>query len=43
MVVGTSVIVATVLREPEADPFASAVLDAPVKLMSAATRVELSL
>jgi ribonuclease VapC len=42
MVVDTSALVAILLREPEADGFAGCLVDAPVRLMSAVTRVELS-
>jgi ribonuclease VapC len=42
MVVDTSAIVAILLREPEADRFNQALADAPVRLLSAVTRVELS-
>jgi len=42
MVVDTSALVAILLREPEADRFNRAIADASVRLMSAATRVELS-
>jgi ribonuclease VapC len=42
MVVDTSALVAVLLREPEADRFNQALVDAPVRLLSAVTRVELS-
>src|SRR5260370_39222977 len=42
MVVDATSHVAILLREPEADAFARLLVDAPVRLMSAATRVELS-
>jgi ribonuclease VapC len=42
MVVDTSALVAVLLREPEADQFARSLVDAPVRLISALTRVELS-
>jgi ribonuclease VapC len=42
MVIDTSALVAILLRGPEIDEFASVIIDAPVKLMSAVTRVELS-
>lgn len=42
MVVDTSAVVAILLREPEADRFIRALADAPVRLLSAVTRVELS-
>jgi ribonuclease VapC len=42
MVVDTSALVAVLLREPEADDFSRAVVDAPLRLMSAVTRVELT-
>lgn len=42
MVVDTSALVAILLREPEADDFARAVVDAPLRLISAVTRVELT-
>lgn len=42
MVIDTSALVAILLREPEIDEFASVIIDAPVRLMSAVTRVELS-
>ena len=42
MVVDTSAVVAILLGEPEADEFAGALIDAPVRLMSAVTRVELT-
>jgi ribonuclease VapC len=42
MVVDTSAIVAILLREPEADQFIQIVANAPARLLSAVTRVELS-
>ncbi len=42
MVVDTSALVAVLLREPEADEFSVALSCAPVRLLSAVTRVELS-
>jgi ribonuclease VapC len=42
MVVDTSALVAILLGEPEADRFARALADAPVRLLSAVSRVELS-
>jgi len=42
MVVDTSALVAILLREPDADRFAGALGDAPVRLLSAVTRVELA-
>jgi ribonuclease VapC len=43
MVVDTSAIVAILLGEPDADRFARAIAAAPVRLLSAVNRVELSL
>jgi len=43
MVVDTSVLIAVLLREPDAAVFDRALADAPIRLMSAVTRVELSL
>lgn len=42
MVIDTSALVAILLREPDAERFASAVGEAAVRLVSAVTRVELS-
>jgi len=42
MVVDTSALIAMLLREPEAESLAGCLIDAPVRLMSAVTRVELS-
>jgi ribonuclease VapC len=42
MVIDTSALVAILLREPDAERFASALGEAPVRLLSAVTRVELS-
>ena len=42
MVVDTSALVAILLAEPDAERFARALGDAPVRLLSAVTRVELS-
>jgi ribonuclease VapC len=42
MVVDTSALVAVLLREPEADQFSQALANAPIRLLSAVTRVELS-
>lgn len=42
MVVDTSALIAILLREPEADLFGRALADAPVRLLSAVTRVELA-
>jgi ribonuclease VapC len=42
MVVDTSALVAILLREPDAGRFAAALGDAPVRLLSAVTRIELS-
>ena len=42
MVVDTSALVAVLLREPEADRFVRVLADAPIRLLSAVTRVELS-
>jgi ribonuclease VapC len=42
MVIDTSVLVAILLRDPDAERFARAVGDAPVRLLSAVNRVELS-
>jgi ribonuclease VapC len=42
MVVDTSAFAAVLLREPEADDFARLLVDAPLRLMSAVTRVELT-
>ncbi len=42
MVIDTSALVAILLREPDAERFASAVEGAAVRLVSAVTRVELS-
>ncbi len=42
MVIDTSAVVAILLREPEADRFSRALADAPIRLLSAVTRVELS-
>jgi ribonuclease VapC len=42
MVVDTSALVAILLGEPDAERFARALDDAPVRLLSAVTRVELS-
>jgi ribonuclease VapC len=42
MVVDTSALVAILLGEPEADRFARALADAPVRLLSVVSRVELS-
>ena len=43
MVIDTSALVAILLREPEASAFTDLLVDAQVRLMSAVTRVELSL
>ena len=43
MVIDTSAVVAILLREPDADVFENALADEPTRLMSAVTRVELSL
>ena len=43
MVVDTSALVAILLREPEAGQFERALADAPIRLLSAVSRVELSL
>jgi len=43
MVVDTSALVAILLREPDADRIDRTLADAPMRLMSAVTRVELSL
>jgi ribonuclease VapC len=43
MIVDTSAIVAILLGEPDADRFAAAIAGAPVRLLSAVNRVELSL
>jgi ribonuclease VapC len=42
MVVDPSAVVAILLREPEADLFTEVLADAPVRLLSAVSRVELS-
>lgn len=42
MVVDTSALVAILLAEPDADRFARALADAPVRLLSAVSQVELS-
>ena len=42
MVIDTSALVAILLREPDAERFANALGEAPVRLLSAVTRVELS-
>jgi ribonuclease VapC len=42
MVVDTSALVAILLREPDAERLAHALADAPVRLLSAVSRVELS-
>jgi ribonuclease VapC len=42
MVVDTSALVAILLREPEADRFGRSLSEAPVRLMSAVSRVELT-
>jgi ribonuclease VapC len=42
MVVDTSALIAILLREPDAGLFAYAIEEAPVRLLSAVTRVELS-
>jgi ribonuclease VapC len=42
MVIDTSALVAILLGEPDAECFASAVGDAPIRLISAVNRVELS-
>jgi len=42
MVVDTSALVAILLREPDANRFDRSLAEAPVRLMSAVTRVELS-
>ncbi len=42
MVVDTSALVAILLREPDADRFDRLLAEAPLRLMSAVTRVELS-
>ncbi len=42
MVLDTSAVVAILLREPDAERLARYLADAPVRLMSAVTRVELS-
>ena len=42
MVVDTSALVAILLGEPDAERFARALADAPVRLLSAVSRVELS-
>jgi ribonuclease VapC len=43
MVVDTSVLIAVLLREPDAALFDRALADAPIRLVSAVTRIELSL
>ena len=43
MVIDTSALVAILLREPGADRFERCIADAPVRLISAVNRVELSL
>ena len=43
MVADTSALVAVLLREPDAARFDRALADAPIQLISAVTRVELSL
>jgi ribonuclease VapC len=43
MVVDTSALIVVLLREPDAAWFDRALADAPIRLMSAVTRVELSL
>jgi len=43
MVVDTSALVAILLREPDAEIYAKALEDAPLRLLSAVSRVELSL
>jgi ribonuclease VapC len=43
MVIDTSALVAILLREPEASLFETAIAAAPVRLMSAVSRVELSI
>ena len=42
MVIDTSALVAILLREPDAETYAKAMEDAPLRLLSAVTRVELS-
>ncbi len=42
MVIDTSALVAILLREPDAEGYAKAMDDAPLRLLSAVTRVELS-
>lgn len=42
MVIDTSAMVAILLREPEADQFARAAVDAPVRVMSVVSRAEFS-
>jgi ribonuclease VapC len=42
MVIDTSALVAILLREPDAESYAKAMEDAPLRLLSAVTRVELS-
>ena len=42
MVIDTSALVAILLREPDAESYAKAMDDAPLRLLSAVTRVELS-
>jgi ribonuclease VapC len=42
MVIDTSALVAILLREPDAESYAKAMGDAPLRLLSAVTRVELS-
>jgi ribonuclease VapC len=42
MVVDTSAVVAILFHEPDTDQFSRALADAPVRLLSAVTRVELS-
>jgi ribonuclease VapC len=42
MVIDTSALVAILLGEPDAEQFARALADAPVRLLSAVSRVELS-
>ena len=43
MVIDTSALVAILLREPDAESYAKAMDDAPLRLLSSVTRVELSL
>jgi ribonuclease VapC len=43
MVIDSSAVVAILLREPEADAFKRAILSAPVRLVSAVTKLEISM